>query len=106
QVRDGGLGHAVDGFSGQRDRARLGADVDDLPRPLADHDAPGGLAGQEGPLEVDGQGGVEVFFLDVFGQVPGSNARVVDEDVHTAEVPDNRVHRGTDLLGPGHVHLQ
>src|SRR3984957_20772580 len=80
QVRDGGLGHAVDGFAGQRDRPRLGADVDDFPGLLPDHDAPGGLAGQERPLEVDGQGRVEGFLPDVLGRVAGRDAGVVDQD--------------------------
>ena len=101
-----GLGHAVNRLARQRHRAGLGAEVDDAPVPLADHHAPRGLAHEEGALEVDGHGEVEVLFAHDLGGVLRSEARVVHQDVELAQARHDLVDRARDLVEAGDVHLQ
>src|SRR5581483_10397698 len=86
QVRYAGLRHAVDGFRRQRGESSLRAHVDDAPVFLLDHDAAGGLTGEECAFQIDGQRVVEIFFQDVFGKVVRSNACVVHKNVEPSKV--------------------
>jgi hypothetical protein len=78
--------------------------VNDPPVPLADHHPASGLAGEIDAFDVDVEGEVEVGLVDVFGEVRGAEAGVVDEDVEPAELGCHAVHGGRDLVEPAYVH--
>ena len=70
------------------------------------HDAAGGLAGEEGPFQVDGQGQVKIIFADVFDQVARPQPGIVDQDVQPAEMSGRRLNGLTHLVKLGHIHGQ
>ncbi len=105
-MRDGRLGHAVDGLTWQGDEAGLAAHVDDPAVALGRHHPARRLAGEEGPLQVDSQGGVEVLLGGVEGGVARGNPGVVDQDVQPAEVAGRRVDGPAHLGEVGDVHGQ
>ncbi len=100
------LGGAVNGLSGQSHEAGLRTYVNDAAAVLANHDACGGLAGEEGSFDVDGEREVEICFADVFGQVARRYACVVDKNIQAAKVRHCFVNGARDLAQVGHVHLQ
>ena len=68
------------------DHAGLRAEVHDPALSLAEHDATGGAAAEEQPLEVDVHDLVPVGLGDVLGAVIGAESGVVDEDVDGPKV--------------------
>ena len=63
QVRDGGLGHAVNRLRGQGHEPRLGPQIDNVSAILPDHHPSGSLTREEGSLQVHRQRQVEVLVL-------------------------------------------
>lgn len=106
EVGDGGFGHAVDGLRGEGDEASLGTHVDDDALFPGDHDAGGGLAGEESAFEIYGESIVKIFFADIFGGIFRGDAGVVDENIQAAELFDGVVDGFEDLIHAADVHLQ
>jgi hypothetical protein len=96
----------MDGLGRQGDEACLRAHIDNLAAALFDHDAPGGLTGEESALEVDREGAVEVLFANILSEIAGRDAGVVHENVKATEVLGGLLDAGFDLVNVGHVHLQ
>jgi hypothetical protein len=76
------------------------------PEALLDHHPAGGLAGEEGALDVDVHGQVEVGLGDVLGRVGRAETRVVHQDVEPAEPAHGGVDRRADPVQVADVHRQ
>lgn len=61
------------------------------------------LGGDEHAANVDGQGPVEVFQLEVFQRADGQDAGIVDQDVQAAKGFDRAVDRLANGRGIGAV---
>jgi len=79
------LDAGICGTSLEPDDAEVRTDVDDLAAALRDHDARGGLAGEEHALERRRDGPVEFLFGHVEGRSGAGPPGVVDEDVDSSE---------------------
>ncbi len=55
------------------------------------------------PVEVDVHDGFPAVFADVLERSHETRSRVVDEDVHAAELGDGGVHEGVHGVAVGHV---
>ena len=105
-MRNGGLGHAVDRRSRERDGPGLRAEVDDLAAAVLDHDAAHLLGGEEQALEVGRDHDIVGFFGHVFGGGAPAESRVVHENVDAPEVVDRFGDRTGYLGEAGNVHLE
>ena len=107
EAEDPGLGRRVGRLPEAAERARDGGHVHD-PSPAALlHVRPNGLRAVEAACQVDAQVALpEVGALLVeLGDVV-ERARVVDEDVHRAELAHGALDRRVDLCAVGHVALE
>src|SRR5579864_7860696 len=86
EVYDGGLGHAINAFCGERGKSCLRTHINNATVLLADHDAPGSLAGEERAFQVDGKRGVEVFFGYILGKIVRRDSGVVHQNIEPTEV--------------------
>ena len=67
---------------------------------------PAAWLAKNGPLQIDGQGQIEILFAHVLRQIVGRESGVVDQDVEPSEMPDGVIDGLKYLIEPGHVHLQ
>src|SRR4029077_8553691 len=106
EVRYPSFGHAIDGLSGKRREPGLRAHVDDPPAVLPDHCTTGGLAGEEGPLQIHRHPKGEILFHHIFGMVFRRDTGIIHEDVEASEFADRAVDRSKDLVEMRYIHLQ
>ena len=104
-MRDSRLGHAVHRLRGQRRKARLRSHVDDTPAILPDHHARRGLTGKERPLQIHAQRQIEVVLAHIFGWIAGRDSGVIDQNIEPSEMRGGRIHRASDLVEAGDIHL-
>ena len=67
---------------------------------------PAAWLAKKGPLQIDGQGQIEILFAHIFRQIVGRESGIVDQDVEPSEMPDGVIDGLKYLIEPGHVHLQ
>ena len=67
---------------------------------------PAAWLAKNGPLQIDGQGQIEILFVHVLRQIVGRESGIVDQDVEPSEMPDGVIDCLKYLIEPGHVHLQ
>jgi len=106
EVRDAGLGHAINGFGGESGESSLRAHIDDPTTRLADHHTPRGLASKECPLEIYRQREVEIRFGHIFSPVARSHACVIYQDIKATEIANYVVYRVSNLVEARHAHLE
>src|SRR5689334_24708303 len=89
--------------AGVRDVIGHGADRDDVPAPTTHHRRDQSARQQEGSREVDREGALKLFGLDLLERLDEKLTRVVDEDIGDAERIQDASSGPSDGLGVGHV---
>jgi len=104
EVDDADLADVVGEGAGPSVEACGGGDVDDCSAAVLEHDGDGGLAGEEGALEVGVHDQVPLALLDVHqGRCEHEDGGEVDEHVHPAESFDGGVNHVLDLVPLGNI---
>ena len=100
------FGGGVVGLAGLTSLADYGGDVDDAAPAILDHLGHDGLGEEKGSGEIGGQDIVPVLALHAEGEDVTGNTGVVDEDVNTAEVGNDRLGALFDGIFAGDVERE